>query len=68
MGGIDTPAAENNNRIIRKLCSLSDYWGRRKFLKERGLHGDRLNNILGVVCFCYIFSFKASNGLSIIKM
>ncbi len=43
MGGIDTPAAENNNRIIRKLCSLSDYWGRRKFLKERGLHGDRLN-------------------------
>ncbi len=34
MGGIDTPAAENNDRIIRKLCCLSDYWGRRKFLKR----------------------------------
>ncbi len=43
MGDFNTPTAENNDRIIRKLCCLSDYWGRRKFLKERGQHGDRLN-------------------------
>lgn len=51
MGGIDTPAAENNDRIIRKLCCLSAMQERRNFIvpKAREQHGDRLN-IWGVVC------------------
>lgn len=48
--------------IIRKLCCFSYMLEPRKFeLNEREQHGNRLN-ILGVVCKCYISSFKVFLG------